>query len=406
MKSWTVHNLICLWCEQDRGDAGDPVGKVNEPSVNDLVNLCTGCGSCSNACPFLAEYGTPGRILRKRPELSFYCTSCRRCDEVCPQSLSPSAAFLDAKHRLVRENRIAAPVRKALNSARRFAKTGDRFPFSCCPHTDTAFWPGCGLAADRPGLVRKVRNILSQEFHRRVGLVLDCCFAPVHGMGDTEAAVEVLRKIGKRLHEHGVRQVITGCLNCHRLLSEYLEGIQVVFILEVLPPEIFEKRRMESIYLHHPCPSSQWETIRNKATGLVDHIYPSRLPLLRRDVKSSPVSSNPTPAESQSPISEASAPHCCGVGGGLNALNPELADRFLNRISREGKNRTTITYCIGCQNGLLKKGAEAIHLLECLPGVRPRRKIRSPFRQWTGRFLLAMVERLNDLHCFRKGGGD
>ena len=64
----------------------------------------------------------------------------------------------------------------------------------------------------------------------------------------------------------------------------------------------------------------------------------------------------------------------------------------------EAENKTMVTYCTGCQNRFLKRGAEAVHLLECLPGVKPRRTIPSPPRQWTGRFALAMVERLNYLH--------
>ena len=85
---------------------------------------------------------------------------------------------------------------------------------------------------------------------------------------------------------------------------------------------------------------------------------------------------------------------CCGNGGGLSALYPDLADRFLDRITREAENRTMVTYCTGCQNRFLKQGLEAVHLLECLPGVKPRRKIPSPLRQWTNRLVLATVERL------------
>jgi len=232
---------------------------------------------------------------------------------------------------------------------------------------------------------------------RPVGLVLDCCYDPVYGLGDTETAFAALREIGKRLRDHGVRQVITGCLNCHKLLSEHLEDIQVVFILEVLPPEIFEKQQMKLVYLHHPCPSSRWEAIRDKATGVVGHIHPS----LGTDFKSVPVS-----AISDLPVSEGSTTLCCGAGGGLSALDLALADRFLDRITEEAKNKTIVTYCTGCQNRFLKRGAETVHLLECLPGVKPRRTIPSLPRQWVNRFALAMVERLNHLHCLRKIGKD
>jgi Fe-S oxidoreductase len=374
--------------------------------VNDFENLCPGCEACKEVCPFLAEYGPPDRILRECPEVSFYCTSCRRCDGVCPKALSPSAAFFEEKKRLVRTDRIPPPVHKALQGARRFAKAGHGFPFSFYPRADTVFWPGCGLAASRPGVVLRVQSILSRRLGRPVGLVLDCCFDPVYGLGDTETAFTALREIGRRLCDHGVRRVITGCLNCHKLLLEQLIDIDVVFMLEVLPPEIFEQRTMESIYLHHPCLSSRWESIRNRAGALVRHIHPLR----GTDLKSVPLAEISLPVPDL-PASEVAAGLCCGNGGGLSALDAALADRFLDRITKAAAGKTIVTYCTGCQNRLIKRGVKAVHLLERLPGVTPRRKIPSPFRQWTGRFALAMAERLNPLRGLPKidsaaGGGD
>jgi Fe-S oxidoreductase len=146
-----------------------------------------------------------------------------------------------------------------------------------------------------------------------------------------------------------------------------------------LPPELFEKQPMESIYLHHPCPSSGWETIRNQAKGLVSHIHASA-----------------------HGIDEASTAHCCGAGGGLSTSYPALSDLFLDRIAVEAVNRTTVTYCTGCQNRFLKRGIEAVHLLECLPGVNPRRQIPSLLRQWTNRLVLATVERVLHRSLFWK----
>ena len=356
--------------------------------MNGFENLCPGCAACKDICPFLAKYGSPDRILQECPEASFYCTSCRRCDAVCPRGLSPSTAFFKTKQRLVRQDAIPPPVRKILDGARKFARAGHRFPFSYYQSTDTVFWPGCGLAANRPGLVHRVRNILGCRLQHPVGLVLDCCYDPLSGLGDTERVSTALLEIGKRLRDHGVRQVITGCLNCHRLLSGHLEGTKVVFVLEVLPPEIFEKPQMKLIYLHHPCPSSRWEAIRDKAREVVES--------MGTDFKSVPASA----------VSEATAAHCCGNGNGLSALHPGLADRFLDRITGEAAGRRIVTYCIGCQNRFLMQGSEAVHLLECLPGIKPRRMIPSPIRQWVNRFALSMGERLNHFHCFHKIGKD
>jgi hypothetical protein len=160
-------------------------------------------------------------------------------------------------------------------------------------------------------------------------------------------------------------------------MSEHLEGMQVVFILEALPAEIFEKQNMDSVYLHHPCPSSRWEGIRNGAGRVVESLWAN-------------VKSVPSP---DLPGSEASAAKCCGNGGGLSGLSPALADRFLDSIIGEAAGRTMVTYCTGCQNRFLQQGAEAVHLLEWLPGVKPRRRIPSPLAQWANRLFLALATR-------------
>lgn len=358
----------------------------------DFKEECTGCGACALVCPFLTEYGTPDRILSERPEVSFYCTSCCQCDAVCPLELSPSTAFFEAKQRLVKQHQVPLPVRKVLDGSRGFAKAGHSFPFVFYGKADTVFWPGCGLVANRPGLVREVRKTLSSQLHKQVGLVLDCCYDPVYGLGDTETACEALQDINKRLHDHGVRQVITGCLNCYKLLSQHIEGIQVVFILELLPPDLFERNWAGPAYLHHPCPSARWEGIRVAARGLFNHLRETETSTATASARRTDFKSALLPAAV--PIIEASEATCCGAGGGLCSSSPELADRFLDLIIAEGGGRAMVTYCVGCQNRIRKRGVEAVHLLECLPGVTPCRKAPSPLGQWLNRLALAMTERL------------
>ncbi|HAJ26380.1 MAG TPA: hypothetical protein DCG53_03905 [Syntrophus sp. (in: bacteria)] len=341
---------------------------------------CTGCGACAAVCPFLAEYGTPDLILRERPEASFYCTSCGKCSAVCPLDLSPAAAFFEVKQRLVQEGQVPLPARRVLDGARGFAKTGHGFPFTFYGSKDTVFWPGCGLAANRPGLAREIRKILSSRLKKQVGLVLDCCYDPVYGLGDTATACAALQDINKRLRDGGVTKVITGCLNCHKLLSQHLEDIEVVFILELLPPDLFEKQGQGPMYLHHPCPSARWEETRGAARRLFNYLTGTNL--------------QASPPAGAVPITGTSDAQCCGAGGGLCSSAPELADRFLDRIVGEGGGRTMVTYCVGCQNRFLKRGVEAVHLLECLPGITPRRKAPSPLGQWFNRLSLAITERL------------
>jgi len=225
--------------------------------------------------------------------------------------------------------------------------------------------------------------MLSSCLGQKVGLVLDCCYDPVFTLGDTDTTFTALAGINTRLRDGGVQKVITGCLNCYKLLSEHLRGVEVAFILEVMPPEIFPEQEQNQIYLHHPCPAARWEGIREAARKIVGRIHQSDIP----------------PAGTQaagSSVTE-SASSCCGVGGGLVAVSPELADRFLTRIVAQSAGRTIVTYCSGCQNRFLQQGVKAVHLLEYLIGAPPGRRVLSPFRQWTNRLILAMEARLQSM---------
>jgi len=316
----------------------------------------------------MSEIGTPREILLEQPEAVFNCTSCHRCEAVWPLNLSPADIFFETKKKMIMENQIPATVSKALDSARAFAKAGHRFPFSFYEAAETVFWPGCALAANQPGLIRKVQKIMSHHLRQKIGLILDCCSDPVFQLGDNQTTFATLQEINKRLHEEGVRQVITGCLNCHKLLSEHLQDITVVFIMEVLPPEVFQKQKTDMIYLHHPCPASRWEKIRDAAQSVVNHIYSS--------------------SKSNGDIGT-SEPICCGSGGGLNSIFPRMADRYLEEIARRAKGKTVVTYCAGCQNRFLKRGIKAVHLLEFLVEAPPRQTVPSPLRQWINRLFLA-----------------
>ena len=343
--------------------------------MNDFRQKCTGCGICKDACPFLAEHGTPDEILAGRQEVSFYCTSCRRCDSVCPLELSPSAALFEVKERLIRDGQAPLPVKKALDGAREFAKAGHGFPFSFYGSAATVFWPGCALAANRPDLISNIRKALSGRLNQKIGLALDCCYDPVFGLGDTQTTKAALLDINKRLHEGGVKQVITGCLNCHKLLSQHLEDVKVVFILDVLPANLFEKNWDDLACLHHPCPSSRWNDVMTKASGVFSHLQ-----AFSADTKPA----SPEPSEAL----------CCGNGGGLCSTSPALADRFLDWIVEQAKEKTLVTYCFGCRNRFLNRGVNSIHLLEGLSNRAPRGKVASMPAQWANRLMLAMTARI------------
>lgn len=330
---------------------------------SEFASRCTTCGACTEACAFLREKGDPGGLIARNDPAVFLCTNCGACNCLCPLGLAPSAALLEAKHRLLRNGTRPGPLSKALGAARAFVRRGASFPFSFYSRTQTVFWPGCSLAGMSPEVVVRTRRLLSGTLGEAVGLALDCCGDPVYGLGDFDTARTRLRDIRQTFGWSGVTRVIVGCANCANILSGQLPGVSVEHVLEVIPRT--QKVHMPStsgVYLHHPCPSYRFESIQRAARRLCGDV----------------------------PLEEQENQLCCGKGGGLPALSHESADSCADEILRTAGTTPIVTYCMGCRDQFLHRGKQAYHLLELIFASRPRRKPVSAARQWFNRFLLAI----------------
>jgi uncharacterized membrane protein YdjX (TVP38/TMEM64 family)/Fe-S oxidoreductase len=337
--------------------------------INEFLKSCENCGRCKRVCPFLDTYGTPDKIITETPEKVFYCSNCKACDTVCKERLNPSEALFEMKTILLRSGNYPQEVKNALNSARAYAMRGHNFPFVYYSSTDTVFWPGCGLAGTSPEMVKKTIKLLSKSLNKRVGLVLDCCFDPLYQLGDINSVKEAAERIQERLKNNKITNVITGCTNCRKSLSIHLSDIKVEHIFEVLHKN-FELRtpysELQTFFIHHPCPSFRSENIRQNAKTIL-----------------------------QSSDSENSRPTCCGHGGGVSSLSPELSKKFTDKVISASKDNPIVTYCMGCKGKFLENGKKAYHLLELMTGVKPIEKPVPSGKKWVNRFIFASTQRFN-----------
>ena len=329
-----------------------------------FTHACTGCGACREACPVLETCGAPDVILAERPGDAFFCTGCGLCRRVCPEALDPATALRWAKQRLIANGEISTKVTKALRDARSYAQSGHRFPFHHYSPHPAAFWPGCGLAGSSPALVKLIRKTLERKLREPVGIVLDCCFDPLYQLGDTDAVEAACRCVQRRLEQHKITRIFTGCLNCRKILAAHLSGIRVEFALDLLYEEIVPSQITEAIFLHHPCPALEFGATRKKIA--------ERIAYHRRGEE----------------ISSLTA--CCGNGGALPFLSEELADRFTRRITDQAGERTILTYCTGCARRFWGEGKKIRHLLWDLPGAPRIEPPASLLRHWLNRGLLSL----------------
>ncbi|KAF0185207.1 MAG: Uncharacterized protein FD164_335 [Nitrospirae bacterium] len=332
--------------------------------IEAFVDECTSCSACSQACPFLEKMGPPGAILQSSDDTVFLCTNCRSCTSVCPLNLSPADAFFAAKTERIHNGDLSPRVQSALAGARSFARRGHSFPFNVWKPVKTVFWPGCGLVGSLPSVASSVRAHLSRVLGEPVGLVIDCCFDPAYQLGDVDTVHTALQDIGSRLKTGGVERIITGCVNCTKVLGLMLESIAVQHILEVLPASVFMQGNLPSV-LHHPCPSVRIPGLREKAASC-------------SNVKGD----------------EKAIPCCCGCGGGLHVLDPALSDAFARAALGQRPVEPVVTYCVGCKNAFQSRGVLASHLLEHLPGVNQQKAQVGSGRKWINRLTVGIQARI------------
>ncbi len=343
--------------------------KTNGTSIEQFLDECQSCGACAEICPFLQDYGTPDKIIKETPENSFLCTNCSACSLVCPQGLEPSNAIFNLKTQLIRSGNIPAKISEALASANGFAERGHKFPFSYYSKHETVFWPGCGLSGINPTLVSKTVRLLSKQLNKKIGIGLDCCFDPVYQIGDIDTHREAIKRIEKRLMHNKIEHIITGCLNCQKILSKYLSNIKVQHYLEILSPENAEKDLEFGGYLHHPCPSYKFDSFTDKASAIV-------------------YGSGKKNTNSHLPL-------CCGCGGGLAQISPDLSSKFTDKILNMAQNGEIVTYCAGCKGKLTSRGKKTYHILELITGAKPIEKPVSSINKWKNRLFLAIKHRIN-----------
>ncbi len=331
--------------------------------IENFLSECVRCGYCQSKCSFLEKYGLPPDIIEDEPESVFLCTNCGACSKVCPKELKPSEALFALKYELISNGKLSEKTKRAIESSRRYALRGHRFPFVHYPYTEIAFWPGCSLQGTRPDIVKKIPEML-KETYGKVGIVLDCCFDPAFQNGDLDIVEKAATKIKERLKTHGIKKLILGCSNCLKIFKLYMPEIEVDHILNVLPDgqKNFSLSHKE-VYLHHPCPSFRFEELQERVFKIASIHF--------------------------SIAKQNTIPMCCGLGGLSHNLNEELSEKFTERHTCAGDPQTIITYCMGCKNRFLKMGKEAYHLIEILTDAKQMKKPLGSKKKWLNRLILS-----------------
>ncbi len=313
---------------------------------------CTRCQACVSHCAFLQKNGTPGDIAAallagKAVIDPFECSLCNLCSAVCPVAIDPGAFFLDQRRQVVKRDQ---PSFKAYSSILKYEQRGSSRLFSCYSlptDCDTVFFPGCTLPGTRPETAWSLYQQLQKDIPQ-LGMVLDCCHKPSHDLGRQDDFRRWLAKMHDLLLRSGIRHLIVACPNCYKIFHEYGHGLTVRTAWEIIaetasePPLVL--RSADRITVHDPCPLRDHQDIQQAVRTIL-----LGLGLKIREM-------------------EHSGPRtiCCGEGGAVAVLNPELAGQWGAVRQMEAGNDLVISYCAGCTAFLARTGLPTVHLGDLL----------------------------------------
>jgi uncharacterized membrane protein YdjX (TVP38/TMEM64 family)/Fe-S oxidoreductase len=316
----------------------------------DIQRDCTECGRCVGECGFLQRHGNPrqigARLDGNSPEpltCAFECTLCGLCTAVCPERLRLDTFFLEMRREAVDRNygEFAAhrPLKtyEKLGTSRQF--TLYRLPEDC----KTIFFPGCSLSGTRPEGVNRVFAHL-KRIDPQLGIVFDCCLKPSHSLGREAYVAGMFSEMAFWLRDQGVEEVLVACPNCQVMFTDFGDGLKVRTVWEVLADaDLQPPAATGAVTVHDPCVIRHAEAAQTAVRTL-----------LRRQglrVEEMPHSRNTTV--------------CCGKGGGVDLLHPELAEGWRDLRSTEATGRRTISYCAACVQALGRQ-TPTNHLVDVL----------------------------------------
>ena len=316
-----------------------------------IARSCTECGACVSECRFLQQYGTPRQIaesfdpaVREHQTMPFECSLCGLCSAVCPAGLSPDALFLDMRRFLVREGLNDLTGYAGLlgyerrGTSRRYTWYG--LPDGC----DTVFFPGCAFPGSRPDQTIKLFDILAKSI-KNLGIVLDCCTKPSLSLGRQDYFNVMFGEFKEYLLRQGVENVLVACPNCHQVFSRYAPELTVLTVYEVLAktglPVAVGGKIAGTVTIHDPCVSRLAGSVQEAARTLV---------------AGTGLTIEEMPSSGRYTV-------CCGEGGAVACIDPELADEWGNKRAGDAAGRRAITYCAGCTH-LLNKLMPTSHVID------------------------------------------
>jgi Fe-S oxidoreductase len=341
-----------------KASRGKEMKRSSLPATAEIADKCIECGECQAECSFLQKYGFPKKIAaayrpadERHQSIPFECSLCGLCAAVCPVNIDPSKMFLEMRREKVWRGGYDFPEHSRLLEYESRG-TSKRYTYYALPEKcNTIFFPGCTLSGTRFDMVMKLYEHM-RNIDVSLGIVLDCCTKPSHDLGRQHHFEAMFGEMNTFLVENGVSNIIVACPSCYAIFAGYGKGLSVQTVYEVLAEKGLPITPSVSgiLTIHDPCTVRHQVPIHTAVRQIIAEKGIKLVEMQHHQGKTL----------------------CCGEGGAVGFLSPELAGKWSVLRKKEADGKMILTYCAGCAN-FLGRYTPVAHLLDLV--FEPERTI-------------------------------
>ncbi len=238
------------------------------------------------------------------------------------------------------------------------------------------FMPGCSLPSYAPEAVGKTVEHL-KNVYPNLSVIQKCCGKPTAAIGQSEKFGERFGSLSADIKECEIEEMIVACQSCMKTLKGSKE-FKTLSLWELLPqiglPEEVKGKAKDSdvvFSVHDSCSVRDYDGIHDGIRWILTELgYKISEPDKTRENT-----------------------RCCGFGGMIVPVNPDLAKKVMERRVGDFKTDKVVTYCAACRQSMILGGADAWHILDLIWGPvvyndskPPADVLSSPVKSWTNRY--------------------
>jgi len=342
-------------------------GGYDEASAVKEASRCLKCDcmECVKGCVYLKHYKHYPKVYvrqvynneaivrgtRQANKMINSCMLCGLCDTVCPEDFAMGDVCLEARRNMIDKGTMPPSAHEFALRDMAFAD-GDKCALARhAPGTNESeyvFFPGCQLTATDPGGAERAYADLRERLGK-VGLILRCCGAPAAWSGRDALFKESLAELKISWEELGSPRIIAACPSCIKILREAMPEAEIVShwsILSALGLPETALKTVGALAVNDPCAAREDGALRADVRGLLDALGVAMV----------------------EPEYTGELTQCCGYGGLLNDVNPELGQTAA-KARADAVDEDYVTYCAMCREMIARTGKAAMHLYDLIyPG--------------------------------------